>query len=205
MNDLSSLWQNIIETIKSSVNAPTFKTWFEPIKPISLVKNSLTLSVSSPFAKEWLESRYMNLIVETAQKVISPSLKVKIIIETNVSNKLTASYDDDSDLMQPDNNFKSSSIFFNPKYTFDTFITGSSNRFACSAAQAVSENPGMSYNPLFIYAGVGLGKTHLLHAIGQYVLKFFPNLIVKYVSAEKFLNDFINAIRFKKLFSFKES
>jgi chromosomal replication initiator protein len=205
MDDVSGLWQNVLDNIKGSINAPTFKTWFEPIKPISLSKNCLTVSVNSPFAKEWLESRYLGLIVETTQKVINPSSKVKIIIEASVSNKLTTSFDDDMDLSQLGINLKSSSISFNTKYTFDTFITGSSNRFACGAAQAVSENPGKAYNPLFIYAGVGLGKTHLLHAIGQYVLKFFPNLVVKYVSAEKFLNDFINAIRFKKLFTFKES
>ncbi len=205
MNDVSSLWQNVLDSIKGSVNAPTFKTWFEPIKPISLSKNCLTLSVNSPFAKEWLESRYLGLIAETTQKVINPSTKVKIIVEAGVSNKLTTAFDDDMDLSQLGVNLKSSSISFNTKYTFDTFISGNSNRFASSAAQAVSENPGKSYNPLFIYGGVGLGKTHLLHAIGQYVLKLFPNLVVKYVSAEKFLNDFINAIRFKKLFTFKES
>ena len=205
MNDVSSLWQNVLDAIKGSVNAPTFKTWFEPIKPISLSKNCLTLSVNSPFAKEWLESRYLGLIAETTQKVINPSTKVKIIVEAGISNKLTTAFDDDMDLSQLGVNLKSSSISFNPKYTFDTFISGNSNRFASSAAQAVSENPGKSYNPLFIYGGVGLGKTHLLHAIGQYVLKLFPNLVVKYVSAEKFLNDFINAIRFKKLFTFKES
>ena len=205
MNDVSSLWQNVLDAIKGSVNAPTFKTWFEPIKPISLSKNCLTLSVNSPFAKEWLESRYLGLIAETTQKVINPSTKVKIIVEAGVSNKLTTAFDDDMDLSQLGVNLKSSSISFNTKYTFDTFISGNSNRFASSAAQAVSENPGKAYNPLFIYGGVGLGKTHLLHAIGQYVLKLFPNLVVKYVSAEKFLNDFINAIRFKKLFTFKES
>ena len=205
MNDVSSLWQNVLDAIKGSVNAPTFKTWFEPIKPISLSKNCLTLSVNSPFAKEWLESRYLGLIAETTQKVINPSTKVKIIVEAGFSNKLTTAFDDDMDLSQLGVNLKSSSISFNTKYTFDTFISGNSNRFASSAAQAVSENPGKSYNPLFIYGGVGLGKTHLLHAIGQYVLKLFPNLVVKYVSAEKFLNDFINAIRFKKLFTFKES
>lgn len=205
MNDVSGLWQNVLDNIKGSINTPTFKTWFEPIKPISLSKNCLTLSVNSPFAKEWLESRYLGLIAETTQRVINPSSKVKIIVEAGVSNKLTTSFDDDMDLSQLGVNLKSSSISFNTKYTFDTFITGNSNRFACSAAQAVSENPGKAYNPLFIYAGVGLGKTHLLHAIGQYVVNFFPNLVVKYVSAEKFLNDFINAIRFKKLFTFKES
>ncbi len=139
MNDVSSLWQNILDNIKGSINAPTFKTWFEPIKPISLSKNCLTLSVNSPFAKEWLESRYLSLIAETTQKVINPSTKVKIIVEASVSNKLTTAFDDDMDLSQLGVNLKSSSISFNTKYTFDTFISGNSNRFACSAAQAVSE------------------------------------------------------------------
>jgi len=91
------------------------------------------------------------------------------------------------------------------KYTFDTFVVGSGNRFACTAALAVSENPGKTYNPLFIYGGVGLGKTHLLHAVGHYTRQLFPGLTVKYVSAEKFLNDFINALRYKNIIAFKNS
>ena len=94
---------------------------------------------------------------------------------------------------------------FNSKYTFDTFVVGSGNRFAYTAALAVSENPGKTYNPLFIYGGVGLGKTHLLHAVGHYTKQLFPDLTVKYVSAEKFLNDFINALRYKNIIAFKNS
>lgn len=94
---------------------------------------------------------------------------------------------------------------FNTKYTFDTFVVGNGNRFACTASLAVSEKPGKTYNPLFIYGGVGLGKTHLLHAIGQYMLELHPDKTVKYVSAERFLNEFINALRYKNIFAFKET
>jgi chromosomal replication initiator protein len=198
-------WKNVLDSIKSVVNIPTFKTWFEPIKPVSFKKNVLTISVNSPFAKEWLESRYLDLLTDLTQKAINPASKLKIIIDADISDKSNAYYDDSPKTPGGGSQNTAASVNFNTKYTFDSFVTGNSNRFAYTAALAVSENPGKSYNPLFIYGGAGLGKTHLLNAIGQYVLKLYPNLIVKYVSAEKFLNDFINALRYKNIQSFKDS
>jgi chromosomal replication initiator protein len=203
LNDLNSIWKNVLDEVKSVINMPTFKTWFEPIKPVYFKKNILTVSVNSHFAKEWIESRHMDVLLETVHNVIGPSVKLKIIVEAGFSKKTE---DTDTYALKKEVSKNSSQLVnFNSKYTFDTFIVGSGNRFAYSATLAVSEKPGKAYNPLFIYGGVGLGKTHLLHAIGQYVLNLYPGLVVKYVSAEKFLNDFINALRYKNIIAFKES
>ncbi|MCJ7665621.1 MAG: DnaA/Hda family protein, partial [Actinobacteria bacterium] len=206
--EIDSIWQNILTDIKSNINLPTYKTWFENINPESLKKNILTISVTSSFAKEWLESRYLSLLNNSTKKIAGDGCRIKII--TQPSNVLEESFVFDSGSLETgekivSNNRNTEEVFFNTKYTFDTFVVGSGNRFAYTAALAVTENPGKTYNPLFIYGGVGLGKTHLLHAIGQYTKQLFPNLTVKYVSAEKFLNDFINALRYKNIISFKNS
>jgi len=209
MDELSIIWNKIIKTVGSSINKPTIKTWFEPIRPISYNKNFLTLSVNSSFAKEWIESRHFKALKEAVQKVINPSTEIKIIVEPGTSAVVAGPdlpvYSKTRQKGGGGPAANPSLANFNSKYSFDTFIVGSGNRFAYSATLAVSEKPGKTYNPLFIYGGVGLGKTHLLHAIGQYVLKLYPNMVVKYVSAEKFLNDFINALRYKNIIAFKES
>jgi chromosomal replication initiator protein len=208
MADLENIWKNTLEDIKNKINLPTYKAWFEHITPLSLKKNCLTVSVGSPFAKEWLESRYSNLLSGSIKKVINNSCKIKIIATPDSLESTERYYDEyiDESVESADyHNKKIKNSTFNTKYTFDTFIVGNSNRFACTASLAISEKPGKTYNPLFIYGGVGLGKTHLLHAIGQYTLQLHPNKTVKYVSAERFLNDFINALRYKNIFAFKDS
>ena len=208
MSDLENIWENTLKDIKNKINLPTYKAWFEHITPLSLKKNCLTVSVGSSFAKEWLESRYSNLLSDSIKKVINNSYKIKIVAAPE-SLESTERYDheyiDESTESSDYLNKKIKNSTFNTKYTFDTFVVGNSNRFACTASLAVSEKPGETYNPLFIYGGVGLGKTHLLHAIGQYTLQLYPDKFVKYVSAERFLNDFINALRYKNIFAFKEN
>jgi chromosomal replication initiator protein len=208
MADLQNIWKNTLEDIKNKINLPTYKAWFEHITPLSLKKNCLTVSVGSTFAKEWLESRYSNLLSESIKKAINNSSKIKIIAAPDSSESTGELYNEYIDETIEGTDYpikKIKNSTFNSKYTFDTFIVGNSNRFACTASLAVSEKPGKTYNPLFIYGGVGLGKTHLLHAIGQYTMQLHPNKIIKYVSAERFLNDFINALRYKNIFAFKES
>jgi len=208
MSDLETIWENTLKDIKNKINLPTYKAWFEHITPLSLKKNCLTVSVGSSFAKEWLESRYSNLLSDSIKKVINNSCKIKIVTAPESLESTERYYDeyiDESIESAYYLNKKIKNSTFNTKYTFDTFIVGNSNRFACTASLAVSEKPGNTYNPLFIYGGVGLGKTHLLHAIGQYTLQLHPDKIVKYVSAERFLNDFINALRYKNIFAFKEN
>src|SRR4030065_55817 len=208
MADLQNIWKNTLEDIKNKINLPTYKASFENITPLSLKKNCLTVSVGSSVAKEWLESRYSNLLSESIKKVTNNSYKIKIITVPLDNKNTDYIYEEYSDKNLINNSFinpKTRVSSFNTKYTFDTFIVGNSNRFACTASLAVSEKPGKTYNPLFIYGGVGLGKTHLLHAIGQYTQQLYPDKTIKYVSAERFLNDFINALRYKNIFAFKES
>ncbi len=206
--EINTVWENILADIKNNINLPTFKTWFETISPRDLKKNTLTVSVGSDFAKEWLESRYLSLLNSSTKKFAGDNTTIKIV--TRASGPEEEFFPVDTDLPREEgqslvNTASPGGSGFNLKYTFDTFVVGSGNRFACTAALAVSENPGKTYNPLFIYGGVGLGKTHLLHAVGHYTRQLFPGLTVKYVSAEKFLNDFINALRYKNIIAFKNS
>jgi len=210
--NINEIWAVVLSDIKNSVNTPTYKTWFENVVPISLKKNTLTISVSSDFAKEWFETRYNKILGDSINKSINQNCKIKIIVDPDISKKDPQENLSDepvkiskSGKSQKHSYDKHLVQDFNNKYTFDTFIIGRNNEFACNAAVAICENPGKAYNPLFIYGGVGLGKTHLLHAIGQYTLQLFPDMKVKYVSAEQFLTDFINAIRDKNMMIFKES
>lgn len=208
MAELQDIWKNTLEDIRNKINLPTYKAWFENITPVSFKKNCITVSVGSSFAKEWLESRYLNLLSESLKKVTNNSYTIKIItIPSNNRNSdyVYEEYPGDEFVNNTGAISKPRTSSFNSKYTFDTFIVGNSNRFACTASLAVSEKPGKTYNPLFIYGGVGLGKTHLLHAIGQYTHQLFPEKTIKYVSAERFLNDFINALRYKNIFTFKDN
>ncbi|MCG9479109.1 MAG: chromosomal replication initiator protein DnaA [Actinomycetia bacterium] len=203
MIDINDSWKLVLEDIKGSINTPTFKTWFENIYPVSFKKNCLTISVNSHFAKEWLETRYVEILSSSIKKNISKDCTFKIVVTPGEESSYP---EPDSFTRAPAKNKKpkATTSRFNHKYTFETFVIGSGNRFSHAAALAVSENPGKAYNPLFIYGGVGLGKTHLLHAIGQYMAQLYPDLTVTYVSAEKFLNDFVNALRDKTVLSFKD-
>lgn len=207
--NINDAWSLILSDIKNSINTPTYKTWFENIVPISLKKNTLTVSVSSDFAKEWFETRYNKILIDSIGKCLNQSCKIKIIVDPEISKKESVEHLQSSvlsaDQVKTHKNIslKQGLQEFNKKYTFETFIIGRNNEFSCNAAVAVCENPGKSYNPLFIYGGAGLGKTHLLHAIGQYTLQLFPDMKVKYVSAEQFLTDFINSLRDKNTMSFK--
>ena len=206
--DLNNIWEKILEDIKSNTNTPLYKTWFEHISPVSFKENCLTVSTTSVFAKEWLESRYLNMLTGSVNKILGSPCKLKITADPKkLKNILPVenSHPNRDALNRHFINKKVRHSVINTKYTFDTFVIGGGNRFSYAAALAVCENPGKAYNRLFIYGGVGLGKTHLLHAIGQYIIQLSPNLSVKYVSAEEFLNDFINALRYKNLISFKES
>lgn len=209
--NINEIWTIILSDIKNSINTPTYKTWFENIVPISLKKNTLTVSVSSDFAKEWFETRYNKILSDSINKSLNQTCKIKIIVDPDISKKESADHIPADALasgsMKSRKQPKIGQVIydFNKKYTFDTFIIGRNNEFACNAAVAVCENPGKSYNPLFIYGGVGLGKTHLLHAIGQYTLQLFPDMKVKYVSAEQFLTDFINSLRDKNIMNFKST
>ncbi|MDI6715471.1 MAG: chromosomal replication initiator protein DnaA [Actinomycetota bacterium] len=187
---LDIIWDQVLKIIKKQLNTATYKAWFENTKPVRLEDDSLIISAPNSFAKEWLESRYSSLVNDALLQVLGEELSINVVIDDVEQLSLTA---DTTRMRKGDQKAQSSSL--NPKYTFDSFVIGSSNRFAHAAALAVAEAPSNSYNPLFIYGGVGLGKTHLLQAIAHYVIRHHPSLKVKYVSCEKFTNDFIHSIR----------
>jgi chromosomal replication initiator protein len=195
VENISDLWGKALEEIEKKISKPSFDTWLKSTKAYSLKGDVLVITVPNEFTKDWLESRYTALIEETLYDITGEELKIKCIIPQNQSEeefdvkptvKTKRGDDDQTDFPQS---------MLNPKYTFDTFVIGSGNRFAHAASLAVAEAPAKAYNPLFIYGGVGLGKTHLMHAIGHYVLEHNPSAKVVYLSSEKFTNEFINAIR----------
>ncbi|GFP19835.1 chromosomal replication initiator protein [Candidatus Hakubella thermalkaliphila] len=197
------IWDQALSLIRQELNTPTFKTWFENTTPVAIERESFVISAPSLFAKQWLESRYAGLINASIRRVLGQNFQVVITV---VAGEGELSSEQPS---FPPARTKTRGLprqerpALNPKYTFDSFVIGSSNRFAHAAALAVAEAPSVAYNPLFVYGGSGLGKTHLLHAIGHYVAEQHPHLTVKYVSTEKFLSEFINAIKDDKTVAFQ--
>jgi chromosomal replication initiator protein len=186
---LDTLWNDVLNIIKVELTEVSFNTWLKSIEPISLNDNKIILAVPNDFTKGILKGRYFNLIKNSIKQVSNQDYNIEFIIpgeDTNATIGQAASQD------IPENNLRS---LLNPKYTFNSFVIGNSNRFAHAASLAVAEAPAQAYNPLFIYGGVGLGKTHLMHAIGHYILSQNPNSKVVYVSSEKFTNELINSIR----------
>jgi len=189
---IAKVWQDVLRIIKSQLNAPTFKTWFSAIEPVELNQSHLVIAVPNDFARDWLEARYSSLISASLKEILGENIAVSFIIKSAVTQTPQK-----SETVAEKNPSILITNGLNPKYTFDSFVIGSSNRFAHAAALAVAEKPAVAYNPLFIYGGVGLGKTHLLQAVAHYVLAHHNGLRVKYISTEKFTNEFINSIRDK--------
>jgi chromosomal replication initiator protein len=204
LENISDLWTKALGEIEKKLSKPSFETWLKSTKAHSLQSDTLTITAPNEFARDWLESRYLHLIAETIYDLTGAELNIKFIIPQNQleeefelkSPVKKVSKQDDEPTELPQN-------MLNPKYTFDTFVIGSGNRFAHAASLAVAEAPAKAYNPLFIYGGVGLGKTHLMHAIGHYVIDHNPNAKVVYLSSEKFTNEFINSIRDNKAVDFR--
>ncbi len=189
------LWQETLEKLKNELSKPSFDTWLSSTRLLNIDGDTLVISVPNEFAKDWLESRYAPMIRSSVQSVLGHSVSLRFILSTSEDT-----YRDDIILSEPisvsiPTPIEPVSNSLNTKYTFDTFVIGNSNRFAHAASLAVAESPAKSYNPLFIYGGVGLGKTHLMHAIGHHVLQRSPNTKVIYVSSEKFTNELIDSIR----------
>lgn len=195
-NDLKSLWEKTLNIIKGEMSEVSFNTWIKSCEPISISSNTIKISVPNSFTQDILEKRYKDLVVNSIEAACSKVYNVDFIVASDIQEV------DEKEEKNTQNDDKSSvnvndemSSTLNPKYTFDSFVIGNSNRFAHAASLAVAEAPAKAYNPLFIYGGVGLGKTHLMHAIGHYVLQNNSNAKVVYVSSEKFTNELINAIR----------
>ena len=172
----------------------SFNTWMKSCNPISISEDTIKISVPNSFTRDILNNRYKDLVANSIQGICSKLYKLEFLISSEVAleEKNKAIKIKGSPLNEEISNT------LNPKYTFDSFVIGNSNRFAHAASLAVAEAPAKAYNPLFIYGGVGLGKTHLMHAIGHYILENNPNAKVEYVSSEKFTNELINAIKHDK-------
>ncbi len=194
MDHIQELWTRTLEVLQDQVSKPSFETWLKATKAISFENNVLTISTPSEFAREWLESRYTNIIHSTLHAMTGTDIKLNF---TSDEMSKSAKKGEDIHIQEPPQSQ------LNPRYTFETFVIGSGNRFAHAASLAVAEAPAQAYNPLFIYGGVGLGKTHLMHAIGHYVQAHSPSSRVVYLSSEKFTNEFINAIRDNKAETFR--
>ncbi|MDM5335912.1 chromosomal replication initiator protein DnaA [Fictibacillus enclensis] len=205
MENINDLWNKALAAMEKKVSKPSFETWLKSTAAHALQNDTLIITAPNEFARDWLESRYSTLISETLQDVTGAALDVKFIIP---QNQMEEEVDFEKVLKKTqkvnvEQQEEVAQSMMNPKYTFDRFVIGSGNRFAHAASLAVAEAPAKAYNPLFIYGGVGLGKTHLMHAIGHYVVDHKPNAKVAYLSSEKFTNEFINSIRDNKTVEFR--
>ncbi|MDQ1911189.1 chromosomal replication initiator protein DnaA [Paenibacillus sp. GD4] len=202
-------WQQVLSIIQKRVSKPSYETWLTSTRAARFTDTTVVICTPNNFAREWLENRYTKLIRDAILEYNGKQVELRFIIESEDEKEETSS----APAPQPSKPAKQAaapaageepfSHMMNPKYTFDTFVIGSGNRFAHAASLAVAEAPAKAYNPLFLYGGVGLGKTHLMHAIGHYVLEHNPSAKVLYISSEKFTNEFINAIRDNRGESFR--
>ena len=197
---MEEVWTEVLDRVSEHINAPSLRVWFEGTKPVNLYENGLEISVPNSFAKEYIESRFKPLLEEALDSVMDQeetSLVVSVGSAREDGGTQTVAVEEeaaDGDAAESVRTARAPRSL-RAKYTFDTFVIGAGNRFAHAATLAVAETPGLVYNPLFIYGGVGLGKTHLLRAVSQYVEDHNPSMRIRYVTCEQFTNDFINSIR----------
>ena len=202
------LWQAILGNLEVSLSKAHFTTWFKSTSIIERNDDNVTVSVPNLFTKEWLQNKY-NLEILKAMKIVAPEIKeIRYLVTSNAAGPKPAAEQQHKSAGNA-NTFartapSASSTGLNPKYKFDSFVVGKSNELAYAACIGVSKKPGLTYNPLFLYGGVGLGKTHLMQAIGHEVLAKNPAMKVLYVTSEKFTNEFINAISLGRTNQFKE-
>ncbi len=204
-SNLSKLWSVILAEISKEISKPSFETWFTSTRPVSLKDQCLVVAVPNDFTREWLHSKYRDIVIKKMKEITSQNYDLQFIVapdfvEPDEIYKNTAGI---STAVKTEEKVKKQVSLFNPRYTFESFVVGPCNRLSHAASLAVAETPSKAYNPFFIYGGVGLGKTHLLHAIGQYILNHHNSKNVMYCSSEKFTNDFINAIRDNKTAEFR--
>ncbi|MFC5711648.1 chromosomal replication initiator protein DnaA [Thalassorhabdus alkalitolerans] len=205
MENITDLWNQTLELIQKKVSKPSFETWLKATQAADIKEDMIIVKAPNEFARDWLENRYSDIISDTLKDITGAALQVKFIIPDDEETD-QFSVEEDLKKSPPKAQAAQEEIpksMLNDKYTFNTFVIGSGNRFAHAASLAVAEAPAKAYNPLFIYGGVGLGKTHLMHAIGHYVIDHNPSARVVYLSSEKFTNEFINSIRDNKTINFR--
>jgi chromosomal replication initiator protein len=197
----TNIWDAVLARIETKVNRHSFYTWFKPTDFVSDTAGVLTVRVPNALFRNWLTKHYAAVLDEALREVERPGSTVEFVTD-DIALPADAFRDGDAD--DPGAADRPAEPAIGPRFSFDTFIVGPSNQFAHAASRAVAEAPSRSYNPLFIYGGVGLGKTHLMHAIGHYVLTHLHSLKLTYISSERFMNEMINAVRYDRVLDFRE-
>jgi chromosomal replication initiator protein len=203
-DNVQDIWQHVLLVIRECVDTTKYTTWFEPLKLLSVAGNTLRIAVPNRFVRAWLMEHYHALIIETLQQLTGVSYQVTFVVQELVDMPSPQEPPRPRTSDAPSRSVSGNGhTACNPRFTFETFVVGSSNEFAHAACLAVARHPARTYNPLFIYGDVGLGKTHLLHAIGRYVQQTHPHMTTCYVSSEKFLNDLVGALSHDKMDDFR--
>src|SRR5687767_3987777 len=208
----ATIWDQVLSRIEGQVGKHSFSTWFKPTSLLTDGGNSLSIRVPNLLFVEWLPKHYSVVLAEALREVGRAEARLVFVPDaagvaesarpvTNLNPPGPEFEDPPEPGAGPNPNPRAGSLI--PRYTFDSFIVGPSNQFAHAACRAVAETPSRSYNPLFIHGGVGLGKTHLMHAIGHYVVQHHPGLSLLYISSERFMNEMINAVRFDRILDFR--
>lgn len=211
--DLGEVWARAIDSLNESSLTPQQRAFVRLTRPLGLVEGTALIAAPNDFTKDVLETRLRSLVTAALSEQLGTEIRLAVTVDPSITNAAPLSFDDEPGTppareleTRPGTGTPSTTTSegrLNEKYTFDTFVIGSSNRFAHAAAVAVAEAPAKAYNPLFIYGGSGLGKTHLLHAIGHYARTLYKGTRVRYVSSEEFTNEFINSIRDDKSAAFQ--
>ena len=210
----ATIWDQVLSRIEDQVGRHSFSTWFKPTSLLSDGGQTLSIRVPNLLFVEWLPRHYSVVLAEAMREVGRPDAKLVFVPDAAAGAGRAAAAGWTEAPGAPEapppqvmvtnsepEPVRAGSLI--PRYTFDTFIVGPSNQFAHAACRAVAETPSRSYNPLFIHGGVGLGKTHLMHAIGHYVVQHHPGLVLTYISSERFMNEMINAVRFDRILDFR--
>ena len=201
---MDKVWNRTQKQLKNVLNDETYKLWFTSIKPVTLNQTSITLEVPNDFSEVWLKDNYLQLLQDSLAATTGRNLNIKFQVTPGASVPVTKGGKGAKAKKVGQRRTTEGDLVFNPRNTFGTFVVGNNNSFAHAASLAVAQAPGKSYNPLFLYGGTGLGKTHLLHAIGQHVVETKKSAKVAYVSSEKFTNEFIAGIGDNQLVKFRK-
>ena len=195
-DEIDEIWKKTCALLRDALAEVSYETWIAALKPLDIIDNRFLFEASTPFHKNMVTSRYSELIRNALRSATKRDFELEIYLPGENAGE-TAPAAERVSTGLPTN-------MLNPKYTFDTFVIGNSNRFAHAASLAVAESPADAYNPLFLYGGVGLGKTHLMHAIGHYMLNANPSIKLVYITSENFTNELISAIQNNRNTEFRE-
>lgn len=199
-----TIWSGVLERLKPQLKDEIFNLWLKPLKAQQWNNDLLTLQVPNRFFSEWVKKNCQRQIEDALKEILGRDATLSFETGLEIEPILEREEVRAEPIAPPKTENHFTSEQFNPKYTFESFVVGPSNRFAQAAAMAVAKDPGRAYNPLFLYGGVGLGKTHILHATGHAIRQNNPGAKVLYITSERFINEFIDAIRFDKMKDFRE-